>query len=455
MRRASEPRRPRLAALETALGMMSAGGVGKARSLEQMSTSVARVAVNTSNETASVAAPRIVRLNSPELRALLAEIAEGASEREAKLIAPHAQIRQIAQAGLGRLRIPIEEGGAGATLRELFEFLIQLAAADSNVAHILRVHYWFVEAQLQRPASDPLRARYLGLVNEGHILGNGFSEQSERAVGLYFDTTLTRDPSGEGHRLNGKKFYSTGSLYASYTQIFASTPQGTIAAATIPVDRKGLTIADDWDGFGQRLTGTGTTLLNDVFVADDEVEIFGAPDGPQAPSYQYSFLQLFLQAVAAGILRAVLNDAVALVRRRKRNFSHAQAALPAADPQVLQVVGEIAADSFAADAIVLAAADVIAQAAASVNEGLPDKALAEQAQIAAAKAKVAIDRFAYATTSRLFDAGGASATQAVYNLDRHWRNARTASTHNPTFSKATAVGDFHVNGKQPPLNAYF
>lgn len=403
----------------------------------------------------TVSVRAVVRPNSPELRALLAEIAVGASEREAKRIAPYEQIRWIADAGLGRLRVPVAESGAGATLRELFEFLIQLAEADSNVAHILRVHYWFVEVQLQRPASDPLRARYLNLVNQGHIFGNGFSEQSSRAVGLYFDTTLEPDASGKGYRLNGKKYYSTGSLYSTYTQIFASTPQGTIAAATIPVDRAGLTIEDDWDGFGQRLTGTGSTILNDVFVAADEVEDFGDPDRQEAPSYQYAFLQLFLQALAAGILRAVKNDAVALVQRRKRGFSHAQTAQPTEDPQVLQVVGEIAADSFAADAIVLAAADVIALAAASVKDGLPDRARAEAAQIAAASAKVAIDRFAHATASRLFDAGGASATQAIYNLDRHWRNARTASTHNPTFSKATAVGDFLVNGKRPPLNAYF
>jgi alkylation response protein AidB-like acyl-CoA dehydrogenase len=341
------------------------------------------------------------------------------------------------------------------SVRQLFDFLIQLAEADSNVAHILRVHYWFVEAQLQRPATDPRRARYLALVNQGHIFGNGFSEQSQRAVGLYFDTRLTPDASGKGYRLNGKKYYSTGSLYSTYTVIFASTARGTVASATIPVDRAGLKLEDDWDGFGQRLTGTGSTILEDVFVAEDEVEDFGDPDGPQPPTYQYAFLQLYLQAVAAGILRAVRNDAVALVRRRKRNFSHAQAKEPTADPQVLQVVGEIAADAFAADAIVLAAADVIDQAALSVKDGVPDRALAERAQLGSAQAKVAIDRFAYATASHLFDVGGASATQAVYNLDRHWRNARTASTHNPTFAKATALGDFLVNDKAPPLNGYF
>jgi len=253
------------------------------------------------------------------------------------------------------------------------------------------------------------------------------------------------------HSFNG---YSTGSLFSTYTAIFASTPRGTVAVAVIPVDREGVTLDDDWDGFGQRLTGTGSTILNNVFVAEDEIEDFGNPDGPQQPSYQYAFLQLYLQGVAAGILRAVRNDAVALVRRRKRNFSDAQAQEPTADPQLLQVVGEIAADAFAAEAIVLAVADVIEQAARSVKDGLPDGAAAEHAQIAAAQAKVAVDRFAHETASRLFDAGGASATQAMYNLDRHWRNARTASTHNPTFAKATAVGDYYVNGKAPPLNGY-
>ena len=180
-------------------------------------------------------------------------------------------------------------------------------------------------------------------------------------------------------------------------------------------------------------------MLDNVFVSEDEYEEYGHPDEVQPPTYQYAFLQLYLQAVAAGILQAVRNDAAALVRRRKRSFSHAQSKEPTADPQVLQVVGEIAADAFAAEAIVLAAADVIERAAQSVEDGLPDRAAAERAQLAAAQAKVAIDRFAHEAASHLFDAGGASATQAAYNLDRHWRNLRTASTHNPTHAKASAV----------------
>ena len=395
-----------------------------------------------------------LRYGSLELEQLLTQVAVGAAERERSREAPHEAIGLIKAAGLGRLRIPVDEGGAGASLSEFFEVLVALAEADPNVAHILRVHFSFVEQQLQ--SSDPeRRRRWLGLVNEGNLFGNGISEQGNKQVGRDFDTRLTRDAEGRGHRLNGRKFYSTGTLYADWTQIYASTSAGTLAAATIPVDRDGVTLEDDWDGFGQRLTGTGTTRLENVLVYEDEVVDFGPPDADQPPSYRFAFLQLYLQAVTAGILRSVRNDAVGLVRRRKRSFSHSGAERPANDSQVLQVVGEISADAFAAEAIVLAAAGRIQAAADSVLDGYPDVKLAQQAQIAAAQAKIAVDRFSYQTASALFDAGGASATQAVYNYDRHWRNARTISTHNPTFLKASVVGDFHVNGTPPPLNGFF
>ena len=99
-----------------------------------------------------------IRPGSAELTALLARIAVGAEERERELKAPFEVIGWIKEAGLGRLRIPVEEGGGGATVRELFETVIALAEADSNVAHILRTHYWFVEQQLIAPTQTLARA---------------------------------------------------------------------------------------------------------------------------------------------------------------------------------------------------------------------------------------------------------------------------------------------------------
>jgi alkylation response protein AidB-like acyl-CoA dehydrogenase len=395
-----------------------------------------------------------IQPGSDQLTELLVRIRAGAEEREREVKPPFEPIAWIKEAGLGRLRIPVEEGGGGASLRELFATLIDLAEADSNVAHILRTHYWFVEQQLV--SADPdARARGLALLNSGALVGNGFSEQSKKPVGLYFETAFTPDPSG-GYRLNGVKYYSTGTLYSDYTQIWAAAPNGRIAGAVIPIDRQGVTIEDDWDGFGQRLTGTGTTRLSDVHVAEDEYFDLGEPDGEQPPTYNGAFLQLYLQAVTAGVLRSVRNDAVALAKRRARNFSHAAVPQsPSDDRQVLQVVGEIAANAFAAEAIVLAAADRLQEAYDSVVDGAPTPEAAEAAQLAAAEAKVAIDSFSYATAAKLFDVGGASATQSIYNLDRHWRNVRTISTHNPTFLKASAIGDNIANGASFPANAYF
>jgi len=395
-----------------------------------------------------------IRPGSDALTELLARISAGAEERERDLKAPFEAIGWIKEAGLGRLRIPVEEGGGGASLRELFATVIALAEADSNVAHILRTHYWFVEQQLV--SADPdARARGIALLNSGALVGNGFSEQSNRPVGLYFDTAFTPDPGG-GYRLNGKKYYSTGTLYSDYTQIWAAAPDGRIAGAVIPIDRHGVTIEDDWDGFGQRLTATGTTRLSDVHVAEHEYFDLGEPDGEQPPTYNGAFLQLYLQAVTAGVLRSVRNDAVALAKRRARNFSHAAVPqTPSDDRQVLQVVGEIAASAFAAEAIVLIAAERLHEAYDSVVDGAPTPEAAEAAQLAAAEAKVAVDSFSYATAAKLFDVGGASATQSIYNLDRHWRNVRTISTHNPTFLKASAIGDNIANGASFPANAYF
>ena len=407
----------------------------------------------TSPTSTATSAP--VRPGTPEWTALLARIADGAADRERDRVAPHEIIGWLKQAGVGRLRLPVEDGGAGLTIPELFAALIDLAEADSSVPHILRTHFWFVEQHLQAGDDPAYRRRLLELAGADKLVGNGFSEQSRKPVGLYFDTAFTPDPAG-GYRLNGTKFYSTGSIYSDATQIWAAAPDGRIAGAVIPVDRQGVTILDDWDGFGQRLTGTGTTQLDDVKVEESEYFDLGEPDGEPVPGYQGAFLQLFLQAVTAGILRSVRNDAVALVKRRQRNYSHAGSPqAPTDDRQVLQVVGEIAASVFAAEAIVLRAAEALQVAADSVVDGVPGKAEAEAAQLAAAEAKVAIDRFSYATAAQLFDVGGTSATQSVHNLDRHWRNVRTISTHNPTFLKASAVGDHHVNGTAFPANAYF
>jgi alkylation response protein AidB-like acyl-CoA dehydrogenase len=391
---------------------------------------------------------------SPGLEALLNQIAAGASERERERILPFETIELIRQARLGALRLPTAAGGAGTSIRELFEIVIRLGEADANVAHILRNHFSVVERLLRHPRDDQHR-QWQKAVAEGAIIGLATTELETTKVGdVKPNTTLT--PDGEdGYLLNGTKYYSTGTLYSDYVLVRATDTSGAVGATLIPVKREGIELIDDWDGLGQRLTATGTTHFRNVRVKRQEV-VFDAPDVGYGISYSNTFAQLFLTAVNAGIARAILGDATELVRSRARTFYYAPNEVPADDPLLQQTVGQIASGAFAAETVVLAAADALDVATDAFEAGAPNAAdAAHNAALLSAKAKIIADEFAIRGGSLLFDVGGASATKKTTNFDRHWRNARTLSSHNPTSYKARSIGQYEISGTPLPAKGFF
>lgn len=352
---------------------------------------------------------------------------------------------------LGALRLPGELGGAGYPLPEFFDQVIALAAADPDLAHILRIHYSLVE-ELQVTPKRPDADRWIGVVAEGGLIGGTNTEPTQKSVGgNNRDTRLTS--TAAGLRLRGIKFYSTGAQFSDYLRVTAQDDDGAPTAVVIPADRAGVEHADDWDGIGQRQTGSGTTVFNDVAVEADEVFPLGATIGVDRP--RGAFLQLYLHAVAAGIVRALAADAAALVRGRRRTYTFASTDQPSADPQLLAIVGEIDAVAYAAHALVRSAAAELGLAADAAHRTGIDTHLENRSSIAAARVKVAIEEPALRAASRIFDAGGASAIQASALLDRHWRNLRTLFSHNPAIYKARILGDIAVNGVEPPDTSFF
>ncbi len=145
-----------------------------------------------------------------------------------------------------------------------------------------------------------------------------------------------------------------------------------------------------------------------------------------------------------------------LVRKRHRTFYYAPAEKAAEDPVLQRTIGDISAAAFAAQAAVLEAASAldIATDAHDAGEASRHEA-AHRAALVSAQAKIVVDRLALQAGGELFDVGGASAAERIRNLDRHWRNARTLSSHNPTTLKARSIGDYLVNGTPLPAKGFF
>lgn len=404
----------------------------------------------TISRTTSVSDAQLTEVFGP----VFARIAEDAADRDNRRELPTEAIALLRNAGFGTLRIPTDRGGFGATLRQTFSLLIDLAAADPNLTQALRVHFSTVEGFLAAVNStDPTSASAaeaaeagLHAVVNGTLFGNAISERGVGAAERYQTRLTRRSTDGtdgtDGYVLNGTKYYSTGSLFADLI-VVAADLDGERMTVTVPVTAEGVHQIDDWDGFGQRVTGSGTTIFDNVPVDTGAVTAGGYGTGGRTPDT--AFLQLFHLAALSGIVRRAADDARDHVARRERTYSHAPADLPREDPLVQAVLGRINAAAFAARATTLAVADLIARAVDGTDEEV------DAAELAAAEAQVVLIPLVLDAVNELFETGGASLASGALNLDRHWRNARTLAQHNPAVYKQQAIGKYALTGDSSAL----
>lgn len=372
-------------------------------------------------------------------RPLFEEIGREAVAREREHRLPLAEVKALKEAGFGALRLPGARGGAGASLPEFFALLLELSVADPNLTNAFRSHFGFVE-DLVNSAATPWHEVWFGRIAAGQHIGSAMSEPGSPQLGRY-DTRAERD--GEGWVVNGRKFYTTGSLYADWINLGATDAEGQLRRLLVATDAEGMTILDDWDGFGQQLSASGTIVLENVRVAPAQLQ-------PTSLRFSYSaaFFQLVHLATLAGIARAAADEVAALVAARKRVYGRGNAPLASADPQILEVVGRVRA----AGAITLKAAEALERAHQGTLRGAGEdeaRQLAREAEFEVNQSVVVVTDLVLSATTVLFDALGASAASRSLGLDRHWRNARTLSSHNPRVYHARIVGDWAVNARDP------
>ena len=341
--------------------------------------------------------------------------------------------------GLLAITVPAADGGPALGPSTLAEVARIIAAADPSIAQVPQAHFLLVDV-LAVHAGPETRKRLLGDVLAGRRIGNALAERG----GRHAQDLRTRIAGG---RLTGVKYYCTGALTATWIAVSALDEAGRLVLAFVPRDASGVTVDTDWDVIGQRATISGTSTFESVPV--EPALVLDYAGAYQVPQQLGARAQLVHAAIEVGIAGGAIRDARAYLRDKARPSTEAvRAGATAAveDPHVLYRYGRLATRVRAAEAL-------LRDAAASLDAlGLvpADAGAAARGSLAVAAAKAFGSEVAVEAASELFALCGTSSTATRYDLDRHWRNARTHSVHDPVDWKYHHLAAYELSDTPPP-----
>ena len=384
--------------------------------------------------------PRIVADDAEAIAiatALAAEFAPGASERDRNRILPWDELSRYSASGLWGITVPREDGGADVSAVTLARVIAIIAASDGSLAQIPQNHFYALQILRSGGSADQRRFFHRQALS-GHRFGNAVAE-----IGAKDFKRRTRLTRAGGLRLNGSKFYCTGAIYAHWIPVLAVDDDERQQMVFVPREAAGITVTDDWDGFGQRVTGSGSVRLEDVAVRPEWVVPFqdsferATPIGPHA--------QIMHAAIDLGIGQGAFTEMTRFIKNRARPWIDAGVERADQDPLTIAGVGEVALRLRAAEAALDRAGRALDDAQAD-----PTDHTVAQASLAVAAARALTTTAGLLAANKLFELTGTSATSGADNLDRYWRNVRTHTLHDPVRWKYHAIGNHRLNGVNPP-----
>lgn len=369
---------------------------------------------------------------------------EGRNQRDQQRLLPFAEIDLFSQKGLGGMRIPKQYGGAFVSNKTLAHVFRIINKADSSVGQIPQNQIALLNMIEIMGTEEQKQFIYNGIL-KGKRLANGGPERNTKDTKT-LATTLTFE---NGHYfVDGEKFYSTGSSFAHWLAIKAIHPEGHVVLTIIDRNAEGVEVIDNWNGFGQRTTSSGTVKLQHVEV--NPLLIFDERLLGSQPSYRGAYSQLMQVAIDVGIAEAAFTDTLTAVHKA-RPIVDAQVEKASFEHYTLQEVGK---SSVLLDAAIL----LLDEAAEYLDEldqleSVTDEQAAK-ASILVAEAKVYANDAALHISEKLLELGGSRSSLSQHNLDQHWRNARVHTLHDPIRWKLHALGDYYLNHKLPARHAW-
>lgn len=376
------------------------------------------------------------------------EVAPLAAEHDAAGSYPHRAIDALKPTGITSASLPRELGGIAASHRLTLEAQVRMAAADSSVAQIFRVHEDCVR-ELHVTASQELRA-HLGslLSNGGVIIGLAAAENGRRVDAPL--TTLAHRRADGSYVLGGTKIYTTGAAGSDLIAVAAfdpvagaDEPLDGIKTFLVPPDAPGVEIAHDWDALGQRATVSGTITFTDVEVPAHMGGLLATGLMVHSgPRFQAGFAAE-LVGIGIGALRA----AAPFVTHSSRPWPSADVERAAEDPTVRRLAGALAAELVTAYTAVIATGDLLD----AYEAGEVDRT---QMAVPIYAAKIASTRAALRVSSEIFALMGTRSAKRENGFDLFWRNARILSLHDPVAWKEVEIGRHVLEGWEPEPGLY-
>lgn len=369
---------------------------------------------------------------------------EGRDLRDQNQQLPFDEVELFSQKGLGAIRIPKKYGAAFVSNKTLAQVFRIINKADSSLGQIPQNQIALLN-MINIMGTAAQKEFIFTEILKGKRLANGGPERNTK------DTkTLNTKLSIENGRyvVHGQKFYSTGSSFADWLAIKAVHPEGHVVLTIINRHANGVAVINDWDGFGQRTTSSGTVVLNQVEI--DPFLIFDERLLTTRTNYRGAFSQLLQVAIDVGIAEAAFTDMLTAVKKA-RPIIDAQVEQASLEHYTLQEVGK--------SNVLLDAAILLLDDAAEYLDELDQLDVisdeqAAKASILVAEAKVYANDAALHISEKLIELGGSRSSLSIHNLDQHWRNARVHTLHDPIRWKLHALGEYYLNHKLPARHAW-
>jgi len=369
---------------------------------------------------------------------------EGRNQRDQQRLLPFAEIDLFSQKGLGGMRIPKQYGGAFVANKTLAHVFRIINKADSSVGQIPQNQIALLN-MIEIMGTEEQKQFIYNEILKGKRLANGGPERNTKDTKTLATTLIFENGR---YFVDGEKFYSTGSSFAHWLAIKAIHPEGHVVLTIVDRNAEGVEVIDNWNGFGQRTTSSGTVKLQHVEV--DPLLIFDERLLGNQPSYRGAYSQLMQVAIDVGIAEAAFADTLTAVQKA-RPIVDAQVEKASLEHYTLQEVGK---SSVLLDAAIL----LLDEAAEYLDEldqleSVTDEQAAK-ASILVAEAKVYANDAALHISEKLLELGGSRSSLSQHNLDQHWRNARVHTLHDPIRWKLHALGDYYLNHKLPARHAW-